>query len=156
MTISAYGAENTIRIGGRVTGGITAYNGYYVAISSAASGRSSASTTAYPGDACDGSAQPLASGDKIAIRIIGSTVTALHFTPGGGWVQVSATTPRATPPATRPRAASHSSSRRARWTTSAAAPCRSSRARSFQLHPSRGGAQAAPTAMLVTTARESQ
>ena len=35
-----------------------------------------------------GVTQPLASGDKVGIRIVGSVVTALHYTSGGGWVQV--------------------------------------------------------------------
>ncbi len=35
-----------------------------------------------------GPTQALASGDNVAIRLIGSTITALHFTTGGGWVQV--------------------------------------------------------------------
>ena len=35
-----------------------------------------------------GVTQALASGDKIAIRIVGNVVTALHYTSSGGWVQV--------------------------------------------------------------------
>ena len=42
--------------------------------------RSSVTTT--------GPTQTLAVGDKIAIRIVGSVVTALHYTVAAGWVQV--------------------------------------------------------------------
>ena len=50
-------------------------------------GRSSASTPARRRRSPSGVTQTLASGDKVAIRIIGSVVTALHFS-GGSWQQV--------------------------------------------------------------------
>ncbi len=57
----------------------------------------------------------LASGDKVAIRIVGSVITALHFTTAAGWTQVLELRHRlGQRSATPPQAASRSSSRPAR------------------------------------------
>jgi hypothetical protein len=89
VTVASHGASDTIRIGARVTsGGTTSQSGYYVAVSSTGAWSiiridSSASTTL-----ASGVTQTLASGDKLGIRIVGSVVTALHYTGGSGWQQV--------------------------------------------------------------------
>ena len=87
-TIATYGASDTIRIGARVTnGGTTGQSGYYAAISSAGAWsilRIDAGTSA---TLASGVTQTLASGDKVAVRVVGPVVTALHFS-GGSWQQV--------------------------------------------------------------------
>jgi hypothetical protein len=88
VTIATYGASDTIRIGARVSnGGTTSQSGYYVAISSAGAWSiiridSGVSTTL-----ASGVTQALASGHKVAIRVVGTVVTALHFS-NGTWQQV--------------------------------------------------------------------
>jgi hypothetical protein len=87
-TVASYGSNDVIRIGARVTGG-SSYSGYFVAVSAAGvwsiiridNGGS-------PVTLAGGVSDPLASGDQIAIRIVGSVVTALHKTPSGTWRQV--------------------------------------------------------------------
>jgi hypothetical protein len=90
VTIASYGANESIRVGARVTGAGTASpSGYYVSVGSTGAwsilriDNGGGSNTL-----ASGVAQALASGDKVAIRIVGSVVAALHFTSGGGWVQV--------------------------------------------------------------------
>ena len=89
VTIAVYGASDTIRIGARiVNAGTTTASGYYVSVSSTGAWSiiridSGPSTTL-----ASGPTQPLAAGDKIAIRIVGTLITALHYTSGGGWAQV--------------------------------------------------------------------
>ncbi len=88
VTVKNYGASDTIRIGARVTnGGTTSQSGYYVAVSSAGAWLilrvdSGVSTTL-----ASGVTQGLVSGDKIAIRVVGTVVTALHFA-AGSWQQL--------------------------------------------------------------------
>ena len=88
VTVSSYGLSDTIRIGARVSnGGTTTHSGYYVAVSSSGAWSiiridNNVSTT------LAGVTQTLASGDKLAIRIVGSVITALHYTGGTGWQQV--------------------------------------------------------------------
>jgi hypothetical protein len=87
-TVTAVGSD-AIRIGARVTnGGTTSHSGYYVAISGTGGWSilridAGASTTLITGPT-----QTLAAGDKIAIRIVGSVITALHFS-AGNWQQVT-------------------------------------------------------------------
>jgi hypothetical protein len=86
-TVATYAGNDVLRIGARVTVG-SSYSGYFVAI--AATGawsiiridNGSAVTLA------TGPVDAVSSGDKIAIRIVGSVVTALHYTAAGGWKQV--------------------------------------------------------------------
>ena len=88
-TIATLGASDVIRIGARVTGGgTTTYSGYFVAISATGVWSilridNGATTTL-----ATGPTQPLATGDQIAIRITGTTITALHYTPTTNWTQV--------------------------------------------------------------------
>jgi hypothetical protein len=89
VTVKTYGASDTIRIGARiVNGGTTGASGYFVSVSATGAWSivridSGPSTTL-----ATGPTQALASGDKVAIRIVGTVVTALHYTAGAGWVQV--------------------------------------------------------------------
>ena len=89
VTIQSYGASDVIRIGARVTGGgTTSPSGYYVAVS--ATGAWSIlriDKGGSPVTLASGVTQPLAAGDKLAIRIVGSLVSALHYTTTG-WTQV--------------------------------------------------------------------
>src|SRR5581483_11436202 len=86
VTVTSYGSSDVIRIGARVIVG-TSYSGYFVAI--AANGTWSilridnASVTTL----ATGIVDPLTSGDQIAIRIVGSVITALHGT-STGWRQI--------------------------------------------------------------------
>ena len=89
VTVAKYGAADTIRIGARtVNAGTAGASGYFVSVSSTGAWSilridSGASTTL-----AGGVTQALAPGDRIGIRIVGSVITALHYTSGGGWVQV--------------------------------------------------------------------
>ena len=88
MTIASYGAGDVVRVGARVTGG-NAYSGYFVSVS--ATGAWSivrVDAGGSPITLASGVTQTLSSGDKISIKIVGSVVTAFHYTSGGGWVQV--------------------------------------------------------------------
>ena len=89
VTVSSYGASDTIRIGGRVTGGGTnAYSGYFVMVSSAGAWSIiRIDSGALPVTLAAGVTQTIAAGDKVGIRIVGSVVTALHST-AAGWAQV--------------------------------------------------------------------
>ena len=88
-TIATYGASDTIRIGARVTnGGTTGASGYYAAITSAGAWSILRIDAGPSTTLASGVTQTLASGDKVAIRVVGSVVTALHFTTAGGWVSV--------------------------------------------------------------------
>jgi hypothetical protein len=87
-TVSSYGGD-TVRIGARVTPGTT-YSGYFVSVSSANQWSiiridNGGAPVTPPSETPV--TQPLASGDKIGIRIVGSVVTALHYT-SSGWTQV--------------------------------------------------------------------
>jgi hypothetical protein len=89
ITMTSYTGTDTIRVGGRVANvGTTTYQGYYVSISSTGGWSIIRITNATATTLASGVNQPLAAGDKIAIRIVGSTITALHYTPSGGWLQV--------------------------------------------------------------------
>lgn len=90
-TIVRWGASDVIRIGARVvSAGTTGASGYFVSIDAAGvwsilrvdGGPSTTLAT--------GPTQPLAAGDEIAIRVVGSVITALHYTPVAGWTQVLA------------------------------------------------------------------
>ena len=89
VTVSSYGASDTIRIGARVTGGTNAYSGYFVSVASGGAwsiiridnGGSQATLAS-------GVTQAIGNGDKIGIRIVGSVVTALDYNSGAGWTQV--------------------------------------------------------------------
>ena len=90
VTVSSYGASDTIRIGARVSGGTNAYSGYFVSVAAGGAwsiiridnGGSSTVTLA------SGVTQAIGNGDKIGIRIVGSVVTALDYNSGAGWTQV--------------------------------------------------------------------
>jgi hypothetical protein len=85
-TIATY-AGDTIRIGARVTPG-TSYSGYFVSITpTGAWSIIRVDNGGSPVTLASGVTQTLASGDKIGIRIVGSVVTALHYT-SSGWTQV--------------------------------------------------------------------
>jgi hypothetical protein len=90
VSINKYGASDTIRIGARVTGaGTTSQSGYYVSVTSAGAWSIlRIDNNSAPVTLASGVTQALASGDKLAIRIVGSVVTALHYSGGGGWAQV--------------------------------------------------------------------
>jgi hypothetical protein len=89
VTVSSYGLSDSIRIGARASNGsATTHSGYYVAVSSGGAWSiiridNNVSTTL-----ASGVTQTLASGDKLAIRIVGSVINALHYTGGSGWQQV--------------------------------------------------------------------
>jgi hypothetical protein len=88
-TVAAYSGTDTIRIGARVTGGVSSYSGYFVSVSpSGAWSIIRIDNGGSPVTLSSGVTQTLASGDKIAIRIVGSLVTALHYTAANGWTQV--------------------------------------------------------------------
>jgi hypothetical protein len=88
VTVAHYGASDTTRIGARVSnGGTTSQSGYYVAISSAGAWSILRIDSGISTTLASGATQALASGDKVAIRIVGTVVSALHFT-GGSWQQV--------------------------------------------------------------------
>ena len=87
VTVANYSGD-TVRVGARVTGG-TNYSGYFVSVS--ATGAWSIiriDNGGSPVTLASGATQQISTGDRIAIRIIGSVVTALHYTAGGGWGQV--------------------------------------------------------------------
>jgi hypothetical protein len=81
---------DTTRIGARVTVTSTTYSGYFVSISGTGAWSIIRidNGVLQPTLASAPVPQPLASGDKIAIRIVGSVITALHYTSSGGWTQV--------------------------------------------------------------------
>ena len=88
-TIATVGASDVIRIGARIiNAGTTNSSGYFVAISATGSWSilrvDNGSTTTL----ATGPTQPLAAGDQIAIRIVGATITALHYTTANNWTQV--------------------------------------------------------------------
>jgi hypothetical protein len=81
---------DVIRIGARITGGGTSsYNGYYVAINGSGVWTIIRVTAGTPTTLVTGPTQALASGDKIAIQIVGSVITALHYTSANGWQVVA-------------------------------------------------------------------
>ena len=88
-TVTKVGASDVIRIGARiVNAGTTTASGYYVSVSSTGAWSiirvdGGPSTTL-----ATGPTQAIAAGDKIGIRIVGSVITALHYTSAGGWTQV--------------------------------------------------------------------
>jgi hypothetical protein len=90
-TVASYAGNGTIRIGARITPG-SSYSGYFVSISPTSGGTWSIIRVDNGGSPVTLPATPvtqaLASGDKIGIRIVGSVVTALHYTASGGWQQV--------------------------------------------------------------------
>src|SRR6185437_3923966 len=89
FTITNLGTD-VMRLGGRVSGaGTTKDSGYYVAVTPAGA------WTIIRIDNGGGSPVTLASGtravavgDKVAIRIVGTIVRALHYSSAAGWVQV--------------------------------------------------------------------
>ncbi|HLX18825.1 MAG TPA: hypothetical protein VKR23_01625 [Gaiellaceae bacterium] len=88
-TITNWGASDVIRIGARVTGvGTTNYSGYFVAISATGVWSILRIDNGGATTLATGPTQPLAAGDQIGIRIVGATITALHYTPTTNWTQV--------------------------------------------------------------------
>jgi hypothetical protein len=88
VTVATYGASDTLRIGARVTGGTNAHSGYYAAISSTGAWSILRIDNGGSVTLASGVTQPISAADKIGIRIVGSVVTALHYTTAAGWVQV--------------------------------------------------------------------
>ena len=88
MTVATYGAADVIRIGARVTNaGTTSHSGYYAVISATGVWSLLRIDAGVNTTLATGPTQTLASGDKVAIRIVGTVVSALHFS-GGTWQQV--------------------------------------------------------------------
>src|SRR5581483_1567872 len=88
-TIATLGASDTIRIGARITNaGTNNYSGYFVAISATGVWSILRIDNGTTTTLATGPTQPLAAGDQIAIRIVGATITALHYTPTTNWTQV--------------------------------------------------------------------
>ncbi|MGZ7023751.1 MAG: virginiamycin B lyase family protein, partial [Ilumatobacteraceae bacterium] len=84
-TIKTLGASDTLRLGCRLTGGgTTNYSGYVVSVTSAGAWSIIRVDKTIPTRLAAGVNQAVASGDKFAIRVVGTIVTALHFTPAGG------------------------------------------------------------------------
>jgi hypothetical protein len=89
VTVSNYGTSDAIRIGARISNaGTTSQSGYYVTVGSTGAWSIIRIDNGSPVTLASGVTQTLASGDKIGIRIVGSVVTALHYTSSGGWTQV--------------------------------------------------------------------
>ena len=89
FTVASYSGTDTIRVGARVTGGTSSYSGYFVWVTSAGAWSIiRVDNGGQPVTLASGVTQTLASGDKLAIQIIGSRVTALHYTAASGWGQV--------------------------------------------------------------------
>ena len=87
VTVASYSGD-TVRVGARVIGG-TNYSGYFVSVSSTGAWSIiRIDNGGSPVTLASGVTQQISTGDRIAIRIIGSVVTALHYTAGGGWGQV--------------------------------------------------------------------
>jgi hypothetical protein len=89
VTVRSYGASDTIRIGARVTGGTNSYSGYYVSVSAAGAWSIiRIDNGGSPITLASGVTKTLASGDKLAIQIVGPNITALDDTTAAGWTQV--------------------------------------------------------------------
>jgi hypothetical protein len=88
VTVASYGANDTLRIGARVTGGTNAHSGYYAAVSSTGAWSIIRIDNGASVTLASGVTRPISTGNKIGIRIVGSVVTALHYTTAAGWVQV--------------------------------------------------------------------
>ena len=88
FTVASYSGTDTIRVGARVTGGTSSYSGYFLSVTAGAWSIIRVDHGGQPVTLASGVTQTLASGDKLAIQIIGSRVTALHYTSASGWVQV--------------------------------------------------------------------
>jgi hypothetical protein len=88
VSINSFAAGDVIRLGARVTNaGTNTHSGYYVAVTATGSWTILRITNGSNTTLATGPTQPLASGDKIAIRIVGSVITALHYS-AGTWQQV--------------------------------------------------------------------
>jgi hypothetical protein len=88
VTVASYGTSDVIRIGARVTGGTNAHSGYYVAVSATGGWSILRIDNGASVTLASGPTQSISASDKIGIRIVGSVVTALHYTTAAGWVQV--------------------------------------------------------------------
>jgi hypothetical protein len=90
VTISSYGAGDVIRIGARIkNAGTTSDSGYYVAVSATGAWTIiRIDNGGSPVTLASGVTQTLANGHKLGIRIVGSLITALHYTSTTGWQQV--------------------------------------------------------------------
>ena len=64
------------------------YSGYYVAVSATGAWTIIRIDNGASVTLASGVTQAISASDKIGIRIVGSTVTALHYTTAAGWVQV--------------------------------------------------------------------
>ena len=89
VTVASSSGSDTVRVGARVSGGGTgAYSGYFVSVSAAGVWSIVRVDSGSAVTLVSGVTQALAAGDRLAIRVVGSTVSALHWQPGGGWVQL--------------------------------------------------------------------
>jgi hypothetical protein len=88
VTVANLGVADVIRIGGRViNAGSNSHSGYYVAVTPTGAWTILRMTSGSPTTLASGT-RTIAAGDKVAIRIVGTVVRALHWSPGTGWVQV--------------------------------------------------------------------
>ena len=88
VTVKTYGAGDVIRVGARVTSAGSSDSGYYVSVSAAGVWSILRIDHTSSVTLVTGPTQALANGDKVAIRVVGSVVTALHYTQAGRWLQV--------------------------------------------------------------------
>ena len=73
MTIASYGASDVVRVGARVTGGVNAHSGYYVSVSAAGVWSLLRVDAGVTTTLVTGPTQPLASGEKVGISVVGSS-----------------------------------------------------------------------------------
>jgi hypothetical protein len=89
VTVKTVGASDVIRIGGRVTNaGLNTHSGYYVAVTAAGAWTILRVDNGGSPVTLASGTRTIVNGDKIAIRIVGSVVRALHFNATAGWTQV--------------------------------------------------------------------
>ena len=86
-TIASSVGSDTVRIGARVTPG-SSYTGYFVSVTGSGVWSIIRVDKATPVTLATGPTQPLAVGDQIGIRIVGTTITALRFTATSGWTRM--------------------------------------------------------------------
>jgi hypothetical protein len=89
VTVAKVGASDVIRLGARVSSaGTSKDSGYYVAVTSAGARTIIRIDNGGSPVTLASGTRAIAAGDKIAIRITGSIVKAIHYSAAGGWVQV--------------------------------------------------------------------
>jgi hypothetical protein len=88
VTVARYSGTDTIRVGARVTVGTSSYSGYFVSVTSTGAWSIIRTDNKIPTTLASGITQTVASGDKLAIKIVGTRITALHYGSAIGWAQV--------------------------------------------------------------------